>query len=410
MSAFPFEGELIPRVGSPVVVLWDAASPPPTTGADAELLHRLLGEWLIGYGSVNTRIAYARDVRHWFGFCHDSNLDPLTARRKHVDAWLRLLEARGYAPTSRARFLGAVSAFYTWAVHEEHTLRNPVLGVKRPVCEPDLVRQGGLTMDQARDLLRAAARSVHPHAPRDAVAIHLMLLNGLRVGSVIGANHEDLGQIRGQRGITVTVKGGSRQFHPLPPVTLDLLDKHTAWAQTAPWVRAGVIVHRDQTVRSSKRPLFTMFESGRRATASSIATALTRIAHTAGLPAEVADNITPHWLRHTFVTLALDMDVALRDVQDAAGHASANTTRRYDQNRKSIERHAMWSLVDGLDAAPAGAARSIIIGGTDVTDHIARLVADAPPLTDAQRDQLRVLLAPDGPFGEALNLRPRQPK
>jgi integrase len=35
---------------------------------------------------------------------------------------------------------------------------------------------------------------------------------------------------------------------------------------------------------------------------------------------------TPHSLRHTMVTLALDAGVSLRDVQDAARHADPRTT------------------------------------------------------------------------------------
>lgn len=50
-----------------------------------------------------------------------------------------------------------------------------------------------------------------------------------------------------------------------------------------------------------------------------------------GLPR--ASGMSPHSLRHTFITLALDAGAALRDVQDAAGHADPRTTRRYDRAR-----------------------------------------------------------------------------
>jgi integrase/recombinase XerD len=52
----------------------------------------------------------------------------------------------------------------------------------------------------------------------------------------------------------------------------------------------------------------------------------------------------PHDLRHAFVTLSLDAGVPLRDVQDSAGHASPTTTRRYDRNRRKIDRNATYAL------------------------------------------------------------------
>jgi integrase/recombinase XerD len=55
-----------------------------------------------------------------------------------------------------------------------------------------------------------------------------------------------------------------------------------------------------------------------------------RVARRAGLNKK----ISPHTLRHAFITAALDAGVPLRDVQDAASHADPRTTMRYDKSRK----------------------------------------------------------------------------
>jgi site-specific recombinase XerD len=55
-------------------------------------------------------------------------------------------------------------------------------------------------------------------------------------------------------------------------------------------------------------------------------------------------HVAPHRLRHGFVTLALDAGVALRDVQDAAGHADSRTTRRYDRSRHALDRAATYAV------------------------------------------------------------------
>ena len=63
--------------------------------------------------------------------------------------------------------------------------------------------------------------------------------------------------------------------------------------------------------------------------------------------------VTPHTLRHTFITAALDAGVPLRDVQEAASHADPRTTMRYDRARDSLDRHATYIVA----AYVAGAAR-----------------------------------------------------
>ena len=63
--------------------------------------------------------------------------------------------------------------------------------------------------------------------------------------------------------------------------------------------------------------------------------------------------VTPHRLRHAFITAALDSGVPLRDVQEAASHADPRTTMRYDRARGSLDRHATYIVA----AYVAGAAR-----------------------------------------------------
>ena len=69
--------------------------------------------------------------------------------------------------------------------------------------------------------------------------------------------------------------------------------------------------------------------------------------------AGIKQKISPHSLRHSFITAALDAGVALRDVQEAASHADPRTTMRYDRARQSLDRHATYIVATFL----AGASR-----------------------------------------------------
>ena len=53
------------------------------------------------------------------------------------------------------------------------------------------------------------------------------------------------------------------------------------------------------------------------------------------------------------ITAALDADVPLRDVQEAASHADPGTTMHYDRARSALDRHATCIVA----AFSAGAAR-----------------------------------------------------
>jgi integrase/recombinase XerD len=78
-----------------------------------------------------------------------------------------------------------------------------------------------------------------------------------------------------------------------------------------------------------------------------------RIVRKVARRAGIAKAVTPHTLRHAFITAALDAGVPLRDVQEAASHADPRTTMRYDRARGSLDRHTTYIVA----AYIAGAAR-----------------------------------------------------
>jgi site-specific recombinase XerD len=88
--------------------------------------------------------------------------------------------------------------------------------------------------------------------------------------------------------------------------------------------------------------------SGRRLDRHAATPIVRRLAKRAG----ITKHISPHSLRHSFITAALDAGVPLRDVQIAARHADPRTTTRYDPARNNLDRHASYIVT----AFVAGAA------------------------------------------------------
>ena len=65
--------------------------------------------------------------------------------------------------------------------------------------------------------------------------------------------------------------------------------------------------------------------------------AATRIVRRPAKGAGITKRISPHSLRHSFITATLDAGVAVRDVQIAARHADPRTTKRYDRTKNNLD-------------------------------------------------------------------------
>jgi integrase len=66
----------------------------------------------------------------------------------------------------------------------------------------------------------------------------------------------------------------------------------------------------------------------------------------------IKKRISPHSLRHSFITACLDAGVPLRDAQIAARHSDPRMTVRYDRARGNLDRHANY-IVAGFIAGAA---------------------------------------------------------
>ena len=325
-----------------------AGGPPPMTGPAAAggVLEQLRREWLLGYGSANTRAAYAGDLQHWLTFLATSGVNPLTeARRLHTHAWLRAQEAQGSSPATRARRLAAVSSFYSWMIAEEHTDRaNPAaIDTKRKPKATTRSKTAGLTKTQADDLLAAADADTGPQAARTSAIVATLLFTGIRVSEAVGADVGQLGHDRGHRVLRFTGKGEQDHLVVVPPPAMHRLELYLAGrtdlsADRLPVVQGGAGAR-------PRRPLF-ITDSGARLDRGAVWRLLRRLAKTAGIPV----TMSPHVLRHTYATLSRDAGARLEDIQDGLGHADPRTTRRYDHGGARLDRSPGYHLAGYLNA------------------------------------------------------------
>ncbi|WP_180967415.1 tyrosine-type recombinase/integrase [Zhihengliuella halotolerans] len=280
----------------------------------------LINLWLGSYKSENSRKAYRRDLASFLRCLDAVRVDVLAVKRAHVDAWARQLEQDGASSATVARRLSAVSSFYNYAAGEDAIGGNPVARVKRPQINADHSETRGLDVDQARSLFQAATAD----SPRSGALVALLLGQGLRIGEALSAMRSDYGQDAGRRVLTITRKGGNRQRVELAPMAVAALDAYTG--PTGQEVATG---------REDDALIFTT-STGKPWAHSEAYRTVQRLAKLA-LGEETGARITPHSLRHTYATLALDKGVQLHKVQDHLGHADPRTTRRYDRARGRLD-------------------------------------------------------------------------
>ena len=276
------------------------------------LAEAIAAAFLAGYSGA-TAEAYRGDLRQWAQWCGDQGIGLLEAHRAHVDLYLREQEAV-HSPSTLARRLSAMSGFYGYALDEGAVTRSPITRVRRPKAADESPTLG-LDKVELVTLLQEAAAS----SGRDDALVCLLALNGLRVSEACSIDIDHLTTSRGHQVVRLHRKGGKTATVPFSP-------------QTAAAV-ASAVGDRDEG------PLL-LSRSSRRLDRRDALRIVKRLATKAG----IAKTISPHSLRHTFVTLSLDAGVSLRDVQDAAGHADPRTTRRYDRARHNLDRHATYEL------------------------------------------------------------------
>lgn len=253
--------------------------------------------------------AYGRDLAGFVrGLASGGVSRPEAIERDHVTAFLRSLEARGLAPSSRARALVAVRRFSRWLLATGALAADPMEGVLPPRRAQPLPRI--LHPEETEALLRAAEGS-GPLALRDHAMLEVLYGAGLRVSELVGL---PLAAVDRKGGILrVTGKGGRERIVPLGEPALRALDL---------WLETG----RPQLLAGRESGAVFLTRRGSPMTRQNFFLRLRQLATRAGLP---QDKISPHVLRHAFATDLLEGGADLRAVQSMLGHADLATTQIY---------------------------------------------------------------------------------
>jgi len=279
-----------------------AAARPNLAGVESDA--ELEALWLSTRRSKSTRRVYAIDLAWWRarGAFGPGGLRAM--RTIHVES---ALEGAPGAPASIARRVAALRSLLAYGYRVGWLPWNLADAIPTFAANDGSIARRLLTMEQVFALV-AAAR-VGAYGSRNGLAVRVLYVSACRAAELVGLEWRDVhARPEGAGSLTLDGKGNKTRDVWITAATADELEAFRAAAGGA----------------EASGPVFRS-RSGRRLVTRDVERFVRVAARASRLPA----GTSPHWLRHSHATHALDAGAPIHVVSATLGHASIGTTTRY---------------------------------------------------------------------------------
>lgn len=294
--------------------------------------------------SPTTKREYAKDVRDFFQRMYTAKIfSSQEATPENVRSFLRLCQVQATTVVLKYKSLMVDAKLSENTINRRlAALKSLVrMGRKLGVCNFTLDEissekvkayrdTSGIDASQFKKVLETCSRSTLI-GKRDYAILRLLWGNVLRRGEVVELNIGHLDLAEGKLSILGKGQGSQREWVNLGAGTLSAL---------ADWLQA-------RGVAAVNEPLFIALDRaywGHRLSDTSIASMVKTRSKKAG----ITKRVTPHRLRHSGITQALqDTNGDVRRVQKLSRHADLRTLTIYDDNRKKYQKE-ITDLLDSL--------------------------------------------------------------
>jgi len=277
--------------------------------------------------STHTRRAYWTDAQKWIAFCKKKRIDPVNVTALVVAAWVEEMKKEKLAAKTRNRRLSALASIYDRLRRDRKLDANPFSvadGPKREAAHAERPTPIAEAKTVAAALKLCEGKENDYEAARDAAILRILWVTGARRSSLVEISRERLTKekesyycaVPGKRGKMIRLWFAGRAAKALDKL-LGMLD--------ASGVKTGAVFR-----MSTGRPM--------------VERDIWRAVKRRGR--EVGGSLKPHSFRVAFLTLN---PAKLDERQDAAGHASSDTTRLYDRNWRGKRAFMMMPEVEDLE-------------------------------------------------------------
>lgn len=274
---------------------------PETMPSQADSDQQLIALWLNSHTSEHTRRAYAADIARLLAFTGGKSLAATTLA--DLQAFAESLAA--LSTGSRKRTINAVKSLLSFGQKVGYLRFNVGAALKAPKPKNTLA-QRILTEAEVHAMIALTGKQ------RDQVLLRVLYASAGRVSEVCALTWQDA-QPNGDSG-QVTLFGKGEKTRAV------VLSRQTWQALQA--LRPAAAKPHD--------PIFTSQKGGHLD-----ASQVHRIVRAAARRAGIAGNVSPHWLRHSHATHALDRGASVALVRDTLGHSSLSVTSMYTHAKPS---------------------------------------------------------------------------
>jgi integrase/recombinase XerD len=293
--------------------------------------------------SEKTRRAYQATVREFQSFLGRREI--VDATHDDVRQWRDRLLKEGKRPATVTQKLSIVRSLYRYLQAGGYVARNPAATeLVPPPALPDETAGRALDDKEVYYLLSGPDQST-PTGARDYALLLVLLRLGLRASEACGLSRSMVHRTKGRWAICVKVKGGRERTLPLPDDVKAAID---AYLQ---------LDHRRRERAHSGGPDAFIFqptvnyrtlEFARPITVMTCENIVKRWAAYGGI-----GHVSPHDLRRTAITKALDQGLTYRQVQMMSGHRDPKTVMRYDHGRENLDLNAVNFIAYESPKGPA---------------------------------------------------------
>ncbi|MBV9231618.1 MAG: tyrosine-type recombinase/integrase [Chloroflexi bacterium] len=266
-----------------------------------------------GGNNRNTIMAYRNDLSQLCGYLIEQGLEDWSqVTSEHIASYLLMMrEGQAYRPTTIARKLAALKAFFRYMRSTGAAVIDPVEKLDSPRVQKDLPQV--LTSEQINSLMLQVEGETFG-GQRDLAMLHMLYSTGMRASELVSLNLDDFDPVHAT--VLCPGRNGRKKSERVLPLSSVAVEATRRYVEMA----------RPRLVRRADEPALFLNHHGERLTRQGFWLIIKGYARRLGIT-----DITPHMLRHSFAILMLNGGMELSSVQTLLGHAHISTTQVYSQ-------------------------------------------------------------------------------
>ena len=260
--------------------------------------------------STNSVEAYQHDIEKLCQFLDAKkiNASPEEINLPTLREFLRWITELGMMPTSQARIISGIKAFYKYLMMEDLIKKYPSELLEAPKTArklPDI-----LNVEEIDQMIEVIDLS-KDEGVRNKAILETMFSCGLRVTETVNLKISDISFT--DKFVRVIGKGNKERLVPIGRMAIKAIHFYVE----------NVRVHME--VKTGSNDILFLNRRGSKLTRVMIFYVIKKLAMEAG----IKKKISPHTFRHSFATSLVEAGADLRAVQQMLGHESITTTEIY---------------------------------------------------------------------------------